>query len=834
MAGRSFSLINGQLTYVPPVGFPGVANIAVHFGADGAINGASLDEVNLKRKRGQADAGAQNLEPQGPEEVSVAWLATGVYLTRPIVGKRRRGEASPGCVLPPPWEIEVRVGVEKKGNWGDSRTIKRARYTYNQCDSMLPAAAYGRQKWIVRVGRKFRGKTAYTPEGRVVEYAVNFKSEYQRRSTGFERTWRTPTGVLGHRMGYASQQGTSVAASVRVVGVSAEVTVSANTSDVTRVLAGPSSGDSVGQSGSDAHSAFDISMEEASAEDVPTSVATEAPTSTELDMGEAPQGDGQQSNEVSQEMELDDAAPGPCKYLSSRVGEITTFRGGELRWSGRLGTPRQGTYMVTEEEDHSAVPRRGCVYSDPQVGTSTEAVQLYCSPVTAALALPPFTGPVSAGGKPSSAMNDDDDEDIPDAAESKTETVVEVSHVETAIAVEAAVAEVPPMKNDDDEDLPDATESKAETAVEVSHVETAIEVEAAVTEVPGGSSTINVPPSMSSTPETSGAMSEVSVGYAVEAVESSLQCPQGPSQSTPLESSSPAMAPGVESTTAFGPEMTTAVARPSLLAPRTKVVPNPVDDSLALAMGSFELRATAPLKPKAEYELAGLLSGLDVSTSSPSNFLRKDHGLSKRLTAVLASKAPTPKRGGIQKLVGKKVRAGRKPGRGTAMGKGNNWRDGEGEEEEEEEEEEEDEEVKEMRRRAKGKGRAVDEDKDEEEELRKDEAEEEEEGEDEGGEDENAEMEKDEDEDGYEGDEDEEDEDGEGEDKENEDPNVRMEEDGDEDEEDGDDDEEDEDDNEEMEEEEGVIQIVAQADGEEEEDSDTPAAEIILGDDEEL
>ncbi|RPB18331.1 hypothetical protein L211DRAFT_854221 [Terfezia boudieri ATCC MYA-4762] len=421
-------LVPGDLEVVR---FPGVANIVVHFGADGAINGASLDEVNLKRKRGQGDARAQNLEPQGRQLVSVAWLATAAY------------------------------------------------------------------------GRKFRGKTAYTPEGRVIEY--------HRRFTGFERTWRTPTSVLGHWMGHASQQQwPSVAASVRVVGVSAEVTVSVNTSDVTRVLAGPSSGDSVDQGGCDAHSASVVSMEEANAEGVPTSVAAEALTSTELDMGEAPQGDGQQSNEVSQEMELDDAAPVPCKDLSLRVGEITTFKGGELRWSGGLGTPRKnGTYMVTEEEDHSAVDAFTPI---PKLALRPKWFSYIAALAQLHLLLARFLlGEIirSAGGNHSSAMKEDDDEDLPDAE-----------------------------------------------------------------------------------------------------------------------------------------------------------------------------------KPKAE------VVGLDVSTYSHPNILRMDHELSKRLIAVLASKAPTIKRGGIHKLLGKRVGAGRNSGRGMAMGKVNYWRD-EVEDKEDEDDEDENEGIEE-------------------------------------------------------------------------------------------------------------------------------------------
>jgi len=540
-----------------------VANIAVHFGADGAIKGASLNEVNLKRKRGQQEAGSQNLEPEGPEEASVAWLPSGVYLTRPIVGKRRRGEVAPGCVLPP-WEVRVRAesrGVNV-GNWGHPRTVKRARHTYIQCNATLPGAAYGRQKWIVRVGRRFRGKTAYTAQGRVVEYSVNRKSGIinNRRSTWFARTWKTPAGIFGYRVGNTntSQQGPSLVASVRGGGGSAEVVASTSTGDVTRVLA--AAGDSVGRSGVDAHSASDVAMGEACAEDAPTSVAAEAPVSTEVDMGEAPLGDGRQKNEVSQEMELDNAEPGPIQVVSEVFSEVV----------------------------------------------------------------------VCAGEGLSGTLEDGDDEDLPDAEEANVETAVEGSQVELSTVVEAAA--------------------------EVSGEKTAGNY---------------VPPSSPATPEMSGVMSEVSVGYAVGAVPSSSECLQGPSQTTPVESSSTAVAPGVASAPASSPDVAPGVARSSLLASQPSAVPNAADNALALAMGSVNLRETdAPTQPSTESELDGPLSGLTVSNSSHSNPLRKDREMSKRLSAVLASKTSARKSGGVQKLVGSSVEGGRKSIRAMMKGKG--------------------------------------------------------------------------------------------------------------------------------------------------------------------
>ena len=533
-----------------------MANIAVHFGADGAIQGASLHEVNLSLK------GLQNLVPKGPEEVSVA---SGVFLTRQIVGKRRRGEVSPGCRLPP-LEVEIR---ERTGG------VKRCRW-----EEENPPPSDNRDnrphKWIVRVGRRFRGKTTYTPQGRVVEYSGHPKSGNNYRPPRFERSWRTPA-----RSGFTSQQGPMV----RGVGSSAEVVASASTNDVTTVLAVP--GGSVGQSGSDAHSASDVVMGESGAEDAPTSVAAEAPVSTVVDMGEAPLGDGQQMNsEVSQEMELSDAEPGPIH--------------------------------------------------------------------------------VHSGGEPSAAMGDGDDEDLPDAEEAKVETTVESSQVEQSTVVETTVAEV-----------------TGENSV-----------------------VMTVPPSA--------AISEVSAGYAEEAVASSSECPKGPSEAANVESSSTAVTPGVVTPPASSPEVTLAGSRSSLLASQTSAVPNAADESLAHAMGSVALRETVTLpesstvvrssllasqtsavpnaadeilaramgsvalrettvpESSAGSQLGDLLSGLQVSNTSRSNPVRKDHERSKRLTAALASKTSTRKSGGIQKLGGNKVEVGRKFHREMA---GNDRRD---------------------------------------------------------------------------------------------------------------------------------------------------------------
>ncbi|KAF8415560.1 hypothetical protein EV426DRAFT_698812 [Tirmania nivea] len=819
MSHRTFSLINGQMTYVPPVGYSGVATIAVHFGADGAIQGASLHEMNLKYKRGQEEAGSRNLEPKGPEEASVAWLPSGVFFTQPSVGKRRRGEGSPGCMLPP-WKPEV-MQEARREYWGRSHTNKRARHTYTECDSVLPAVVYGRQKWIVRVGRKFRGKTAYTSEGRVVEYSVNLKSGHNRRSTRFERTWRTPAGVHEHQPGYDSQQGPSVAAGVRELGGSAEVVASATIGDATRVLAGPSS---AGQSGVNAHSASDVAMGEASAEDASTSVAAEAAVSTEVDMGEAPQGDREQSNEVSQEMELDDAS-GPCTDLSLSVGEVTTLRGGELRMPGGVGTPRQnGIYVMTEEEDQSTVLRRRIVHSNPQVGPSTEVVQLYCGPVTAALSLPPVTSPVSAGGEPSGAMEDDVDEDLPDAEEVK---------VPIAVAVEAEASKV-----------------TGESSVGV-----------------------NVTPSKPSTPEISGVTSDVLGGCAVEAVQveaSSSECPQGRSQATPVESSSSAVMPGVASAPASGPELTPAVARSSLSGSQPGAATSAADPALALAMAAFTLRETvAPPKSSADDDLAGLFSGLLASSLSRSNPMRKDRETSKRLKAEMASKTSTHKSRGIQKRAGKRVEGARKSSgvKSTFFGKardvaahGSFYRAynrrqadelnaaGAGDDGMDEEDAD-------IKRREKGKGRQ------EEEEQEEEVAEGLVAGEEESNDDDDSDCEdldletapliprvtapdsdSDSDEEladeaseaGGEGSEESDSEDGEEKEErrwrkgkgravEESDEEMVAEE-GEEEEEWVDDEEE----------EEEVVQVVAQDDGEEEEDSDTPAVEIVLGDDEEL
>jgi len=603
------------------VGYAGVATIAVHFSASGAIQGASLHEVNLKRKRGQGDTGSPTAAPQGPEEASVAWLPAGVFLTQPSVGKRRRSEASPGAVLPP-FKVEVRQ-VEKRKHWGSLCTNKRARHTYIQRDETSPAVVYGRQKWIMRVGRRVRGKTAYTSQGRVVEYAENQRCGHNRRSTGFARTWRTPTGVSRHQLGeWALQLGSGLAASVRGVGGSTEATASAVVGDVTRVLAGLSLGASVGQSGSDDHSASDVIMGEASAEEAPTFVAAEAATSIEVDMGEAPQGDGQQSNEVSQEMELDDAAPRPCTDLSLRVGEVTTFKGGELRRPGGVGFPRpNGTYVVAEEEDQSAFPRRRIVHSELQAGPSTEAVQLYCGPVTAALSLPPVTCPVSAGGESSTsgAMEDEDDDEV----------------------------------------LPDAQPANVPAAAEVSQVEASAVVEAAAGAVSGENSAgVSVTPSKPATPETSGVTSDVSGGYAREAVQaeaSSSVCPQEQSQATPVESSPTAVAPGVVSAPASGPELTPAVARSSLsgsqpsVAAHATAVQSAADAALASAMGGVTLRETvAPSESTADDDLADALSGLAVSTSSRANPLWKDRKTSERLLASMAVKSSAHKSGDLE------------------------------------------------------------------------------------------------------------------------------------------------------------------------------------------
>ncbi|RPB27947.1 hypothetical protein L211DRAFT_865396 [Terfezia boudieri ATCC MYA-4762] len=202
MSTRSFSITKGQMTYAPLVGFPGVANIAVHFGADGAIQGASLQEVRSNLQ------GSQDLVPKGPEEASVAWLSACVFLTMPIVGKRRRGEVSPGC-RPPPLVVEVRKQAGVKRRRLEMPPSGNDPKTNIQCNSALPAAAYGRQKWIVRVGRRFRAKTAYTPQGRVVDYSVNIRGRNNRRPPCFKTSWRTPAGVFGRRLGNTSQQGPS-------------------------------------------------------------------------------------------------------------------------------------------------------------------------------------------------------------------------------------------------------------------------------------------------------------------------------------------------------------------------------------------------------------------------------------------------------------------------------------------------------------------------------------------------------------------------------------------------------------------------------------------------
>ncbi|RPB27938.1 hypothetical protein L211DRAFT_865389 [Terfezia boudieri ATCC MYA-4762] len=509
MSARSFSIIKGLMTYAPPVGFPGVANIAVHFGADGAIQGASLQEVRSNLQ------GSQNLVPKGPEEASVAWLPACVFLTTPIVGKRRRGEVSPGC-RPPPLVVEVRAVRKQAG-------VKRRRLemppsgndpkTNIQCNSALPAAAYGRQKWIVRVGRRFRAKTAYTPQGRVVDYSVNIRGRNNRRPPCFKTSWRTPAGVFGRRLGITSQQGPSLAASVREVAISAEVVASASTNEVTRDLAFP--GGSVGQSsGSDSHSASDVIMGETSAEEAPTSVAAEAPVSTES----------------------------------------------RKRWS---------------------------------------SLKLH---------LGPFMFELRSGGESLVAMQDDDDEDLPDAEEAKVE----------------------------------------ETAMEVSHVENSTAVETTAAGVSGENSAVmTVPPSK---PSPLDVMSKVPVGYAVETVASSSECPQRLSQAAQLESSSSAMAPGVAVAPASSSSSSSGVTLASpVLGSEATVKPNPTDVALVRAMGSFTFRETHTL-PK---------SSANPNTSR-TNPVRKFHEMSKRLTAALASKTPTPKSGGIQKLGVNKVEVGKK------------------------------------------------------------------------------------------------------------------------------------------------------------------------------